>query len=434
MTSGTFHIIPLDSITVSREKRQRRELTKIDELADSIRRLGLIHPLVVTREGLELVTGERRYAACTKLGWQTIPVQYLDELEPGRLREIELEENIKRQDISWQDQVSAIREYHALRLSGNLEWTQEDTARSIGLSPQHTGTMLQLGEELSLGNKMVLEAPKLSTAAGIVRRAIERRDQSILDKLHSSLGGVQIAEKQKETILTADFREWVHLDMAIRFNFFHCDFPYGIESDSFNQGGASSHGGYTDTYETWQQLMSSLEIATKRLTAQSAHLMFWFAMRKGSQRLYESTARALEMIGWEINPQPLIWMKSDGVGILPDPERGPRQIYETCLLGSRGDRKIVRAVANAYHSPTVRDRHMSEKPEPMLRHFFSMLVDQNTVMLDPTCGSGSALRAAESLGTRHCLGLEINPEFAALARDALRRARRLKAVGDAYGN
>ena len=119
-------------------------------------------------------------------------------------------------------------------------------------------------------------------------------------------------------------------------------------------------------------------------------------------------------------------MKSDGAGIIPDPQRGPRQVYETCFLGSRGDRKIVRAVANGYSAPTVRDRHMSEKPESVLRHFFSMLVDENTVMLDPTCGSGSALRAAESLGAKYCFGIEINEEFAGIARTALDRARKLR--------
>jgi DNA modification methylase len=62
----------------------------------------------------------------------------------------------------------------------------------------------------------------------------------------------------------------------------------------------------------------------------------------------------------------------------------------------------------------------------MLRYFFGMLVDENTVLLDPTCGSGSSLRAAESLGARSILGLERNPEFADLARDALKRARTLK--------
>jgi ParB family transcriptional regulator, chromosome partitioning protein len=423
MTSGQFHLVPLGNITVKRDERQRRELTDIDVLADSINRLGLIHPIVVTRD-LELVAGERRHTACTRLGWDTIPVQYVDELDPLKLEAIELEENIKRQDITWQDQVNAVARWHALRIKSDPTWTQSDTAGAIGFTKQHVNRLILVSDELASGNQMVADAPKLSTALGIAERARERRDEAQLNKLHDTFGVRQ--DVPLESILTEDFTEWALGDTPWRFNLIHCDFPYGIGADEFNQGGARAHGGYADTQETWEKLMFALEIVTKTMTAPSCHLMFWFAMRKADERLYEPTARALERIGWDINPQPLIWMKSDGAGILPDPERGPRQIYETCLFGSRGDRKIVRAVANAYAAPTVRERHMSEKPEPMLRHFFGMLVDENTVMLDPTCGSGSSLRAAESLGAKHVLGLEINPEFAGRAREALRRSRKLK--------
>lgn len=439
MTSGVFHMVPLDSIVVKRDERQRRELEDIDVLADSIRRLGLIHPIVVTRgddygfHNHELVAGERRYRACRSLGWTAIPAQFQDELDPLTLRAIELEENIKRKDIAWQDEVKAISEYHALRASGAPGWSQADTAEAIGLTKGYVNRLLQITEELARGNPLILDAPKLSTAAGIAERARDRRDQQILSSLHKTFEGVDIG-RPPESILVEDFTEWVHSDPPVRFNLIHCDFPYGIGADTFNQGSAPSHGGYADTPETWERLILALEIATRRLTASTCHLMFWFAMRKGDQRLYEGTAKALSQIGWDINPQPLIWMKSDGVGIIPDPERGPRQIYETCLFGSKGDRKIVRAVANAYHAPTVRERHMSEKPEPMLRHFFGMLVDENTVMLDPTCGSGSALRAAESLGAKYVLGLEINQDFADIARTALDRARRAKRGAEAVSD
>jgi ParB family transcriptional regulator, chromosome partitioning protein len=432
MTSGTFHIVSLGNITVKRDERQRRELSDIETLADSIRRLGLIHPIVVTRD-LELVAGERRYAAIASLGWVTVPVQYVDELDPWRLREIELEENIKRQDITWTDQVNAVREYHEIR-SRDADWDREKTGEALGLSRRNINRYLDIAEEMERGNKMVLNAPKLSTAAGIVNRANARREAQILEGLHSSLGGGPIETPPIENILNTDFTRWIHEELVTpRFNFLHCDFPYGIEADSFNQGSAVSHGGYTDTKETWDKLMEALAVATRHICAQSCHLMFWFALRKGDTRLYEPTAQALERMGWDINPQPLIWMKSDGMGILPDPERGPRQIYETCFLGSKGDRKIVRSVSNAYAAPTVRDKHMSEKPEPMLRYFFGMLVDENTVLLDPTCGSGSALRAAESLGARYTLGLEINEEFTDLARNALKNFRTLRAAQTTVG-
>lgn len=54
---------------------------------------------------------------------------------------------------------------------------------------------------------------------------------------------------------------------------------------------------------------------------------------------------------------------------------------------------------------------MSEKPRPMLRHFFRMFVDEHSRVLDPTCGSGNALRVAHDLGAAFCLGLEKEKEF-----------------------
>src|SRR3974390_2682430 len=102
MTSGHFHSVSVSSIKVNREGRQRRELEDIDNLADSISRLGLIQPLVITRSS-DLVSGERRLAAVKVFGWTNISIQYVDELEDHMLRAIELEENIKRSALPWQD-------------------------------------------------------------------------------------------------------------------------------------------------------------------------------------------------------------------------------------------------------------------------------------------------------------------------------------------
>ena len=71
---------------------------------------------------------------------------------------------------------------------------------------------------------------------------------------------------------------------------------------------------------------------------------------------------------------------------------------------------------------------MSAKPEPVLRHFFRMFVDENSTVLDPTCGSGTALRAAESLGAAHILGIEVNKEFAERAAFAVEDSRRTQKV------
>jgi ParB/RepB/Spo0J family partition protein len=423
MTSGQFHTLSLDAIHVPRDDRQRRELTSIPELADSIRRLGLIHPPVVARDGT-LVSGERRVTAMRSLGWTHSPIQYVDEVDEETLKEIELEENIKRVDLDWRDRTKAVLAYHNLRKAKDPTWTQEKTADAIGLKPPTIVEHLRVAEELAKGNTRVVDAPKFSTALGVVERSVARATAAEMDRIAGH--GMVRSESEStipESIIIADFNEWAPRYEGSKFNLLHCDFPYGIGADKFAQGAAPTHGGYDDAPDTYWRLCATLADNLDRLCSESCHLVFWFSMK-----WYKETLDVIRNMGFECDGFPLIWLKSDNIGTLPDPERGPRRVYETAFFAARGDRKIVSAVGNGYAAPTDRSIHMSAKPEPVLRHFFRMLVDEHTAMLDPTCGSGTALRAAESLGSHYVLGLEHNDEFAGRAREALKQSRAKAAI------
>jgi DNA modification methylase len=124
----------------------------------------------------------------------------------------------------------------------------------------------------------------------------------------------------------------------------------------------------------------------------------------------------------------LVWLKSDNAGVAASAMYGPRHVYETALMASRGKRPIVRVKADGYAAPRDPKLHQSTKPVPVLRHFFEMLVDEHSTVLDPTAGSGSALIAAESLGAPTVLGLEIDEVQCGLARLALRQFRSLKGL------
>ena len=80
--------------------------------------------------------------------------------------------------------------------------------------------------------------------------------------------------------------------------------------------------------------------------------------------------------------------------------------------------------------PVLSDKslHPSTKPEAMLKHLFAMLVDGTTRMLDPTCGGGSSLRAAEALGAEEVLGMDISGEHVENSKAALRQARVLRSI------
>ena len=145
------------------------------------------------------------------------------------------------------------------------------------------------------------------------------------------------------------------------------------------------------------------------LMAPSGHLMFWLSgdikIQSRTIDLFADLAPTLAFCKF-----PLIWHKSDNVGIMPDPRREPRRIYEVALMATREDRPLVKPVGNSFSAPTNKEHHPHTKPEPVLKHFMQMFVDSNTRMLDPTCGGGSSLRVAEALGAHHVMGLEINDE------------------------
>lgn len=75
--------------------RYRKDLGDVEALADSIRSVGLLHPVVVTPEG-RLIAGQRRLAACRILGWDEVPATVID-LEQVILGE--QHENLARKDL-----------------------------------------------------------------------------------------------------------------------------------------------------------------------------------------------------------------------------------------------------------------------------------------------------------------------------------------------
>lgn len=408
MTSGNFQSTPVDSITIIRDDRQRRELTNIPELAESISRSGLIHPIVITRD-LVLVAGERRLTAVKSLGWTSIMTQFADDLSELELQIIELEENVRRVDLPWDEQCAAIEKFHSLRTQQEPEHTVTETAKELGLSIPETTERIAVATAMK-NSELVRDAPKYSTARNIVRREQARRVSSI--KLDTDMLADVVPTDtpvRRVPLINEDFIEWSNAYTGQPFNFLHCDFPYGVNMHKSGQGANAEYGSYADEADVYWRLLSQLAIAMDNVVADSAHLMFWFSMD-----FYHVTVERLTAMGWRVNPFPLVWIKSDNTGIIPDPQRGPRRIYETCLFASRGDRLLTPRgpKANAFaFAGKDKSIHMNEKPVPMLQHFMSMFVDEYSFVLDPTCGSGNAVKAAQGLGAGKVLGIERDPEF-----------------------
>jgi DNA modification methylase len=166
------------------------------------------------------------------------------------------------------------------------------------------------------------------------------------------------------------------------------------------------YGAYADQEDVYWKLLEGMAKHKKRLIYPSAHMIFWFSMKFHGQTVAFFQKHFPE---FTIEECPLIWWKDRSIA--PDVQRRPRRAYETALFMFSGNRPIVNTRSNLVQAPCGNKIHASEKPARMLRAFFQMVVDKHTRMLDPTCGSGTSVRAAKSLGANVAVGIEKHTPF-----------------------
>ena len=220
-------------------------------------------------------------------------------------------------------------------------------------------------------------------------------------------------------IQTANFNLWAPTYSGPLFNLGSVDFPYGIGQDDFGQKSRTDET-YEDSPEVAEQLWATLETYQDRLFSKDAQLLVSFSMTQ-----YQAIKDRLERMGWEVNPHPFAWTKPSA-GIIPRPGRDLRQCWEPIFICARGDRK-VEGKRNWYPGDPPRGdarEHQSPKNEVMMQHLLSAFVTEDTRLLDPTCGSGVAIRVAKRLRAAYALGLEISEQGSLLARAALKKVKR----------
>lgn len=92
--------------------RNISEEQKIDELAKSIKQFDLIHPITVVQRNdkFEIVAGYRRFKACNKLNYETIPAIIVEEIEE-KIIGLRFTENIARKDNTPVEEAEYIAKY-----------------------------------------------------------------------------------------------------------------------------------------------------------------------------------------------------------------------------------------------------------------------------------------------------------------------------------
>jgi len=197
-----MHLIPIDKILVP-SNRQRQEFNPeaIGELATSIARLGLLHPLVIRSESNPtLVAGERRLRAFKHLKMlsQTttcngeivpagvVPCLALSELPEELVYEAELDENIRRQDLTWQERAAALSRLNELRQRKNPSFSTADLSEEVKGTRNNPGLVAaELVVARHLGEADVAAAKSVGDAFKI----LVRKEQERKNTLHAAIVG-----------------------------------------------------------------------------------------------------------------------------------------------------------------------------------------------------------------------------------------------------
>lgn len=173
--------VPIDKIRAN-PNQPRTEFNKeaLDELAQSIKREGVLQPILVEEIGggmYSIIAGERRYRASVIAGLSTIPVLVKSFSQMQRL-EVSLIENIQRENLNPIEEAKAFA--HLLQESGI---TQEELAQRVGKKRSTISNSIRLLQLNSSMQKDLLDGKFNAGQARAILSVVNPADREILYKM-----------------------------------------------------------------------------------------------------------------------------------------------------------------------------------------------------------------------------------------------------------
>ena len=426
-------IVDIDQI--SDADRERKDMGDLHELARSIKEKGLIQPLAVEDCGdgtYNLLAGGRRLEACRLAEIATIPIRIY---EPGlsdlERKSIELEENIRRKDLAYHEEVNLKRDIHNLQTQihgekyGGDRMDLEHMVVSEGHSMRDTADLL--GEALSTVSQDI----KLAAA-------IEKMPELGLDKCKNKSEALKLLNRVEEVAIRAelstrmmtatkhkntkladlymvgDFFELVQKVPAGVMDIVEVDPPYGIDlpaiKDNVEIGLDTS---YTEIpAKDYVQFLEHVVQECWRIMNDHSWLIFWF----GPEPWFEDVFQTLIRQGFNGRRMTAKWVKSGIGGQTRQPDIYLGNLTEEFFYVYKGDATINvdrRGRSNVFEYPVVPSQnkiHDTERPVPLMEDVLSTFAYEGARLYVPFAGSGNTLRAGLNLNMSP-IGCDVGQEY-----------------------
>ena len=176
------------------QPRKQFDEEALEELADSIKKYGLIQPIVVTKKDgyYQIIAGERRWRASKKAGLSTIQA-IVREDDEKKNKEIALIENIQREDLNVVEKAMGIK-----LLMDEYELTQAQVAEIVGKSRSGVANTLRI---LNLDERVLELAKEGKLTEGHCRAllAYEDGDKQLLEAMKLIENGRTVRDIERKT-------------------------------------------------------------------------------------------------------------------------------------------------------------------------------------------------------------------------------------------
>lgn len=189
--------IPLEDLQIGRGQVRLRQVSKeIDELADSIRKVGLLEPIVVceteTPGKFEIITGQRRFMAHQDLKADKIMAAILDEMvDEPMAKVLSVTENLVRRDLNSRDLIDACT--YLYRKYGTMKAVAEETGLPYNKVTKYVkyDQLIDSLKELIDSGQVKMDTALRAQQAASVSGGVNEEEAVIFAKAMSPLSGAQ---------------------------------------------------------------------------------------------------------------------------------------------------------------------------------------------------------------------------------------------------
>lgn len=420
-----IHSVDRRDIKIADRQRTAYDSDALTELMESISNNGVINPVTIRKNPqneIELVAGWRRIRAMelmwalgreVRCGTQKfpegfVPCLWLGELEGLKAYEIELEENIRREDLSWQDHARALRKLYELRLA-QAESGGKDPPTAVSLTKELYGDSPISGGVFNVVRTSLLVSPHLSdpevaaaSNADDALKILKRREEHQRAKAIGAALGPKLSSLHK--LLRGNCFELLQEHKG-EFDVVLTDPPYGIDASGFGDSGGKAGGAheYPDSPNIWRDVVLRLPTLIHAATKPQAHAYIFCDLDNFHELKY-----AMERAGWKAFRTPIIWI-NPMANRAPWPEQGPMRKWQMILYAVKGEKLVTKVYPDIITVPSDPNiGHRAQKPINLYIDILQRSVTAGHKVIDPFCGTGPVFPAAHGL---KCIatGIEIDP-------------------------